>query len=126
MAPVSDRVEAAIEKLTNVSVELKQMIAVHDQRLSQQEKETSILDLKFEKRRELMDSKIDEVYNTMRDQDNNILAEITKLRKESSDQHNVLSGKIAQLEKFIWTAVGGGIVITWLLTNAVNYIKLIH
>lgn len=126
MAPASDRVEAAIEKLTDVSVELKQMIAVHDQRISQQEKETGILDLKFEKRRELMDSKIDEVYNTMRDQDNNILAEITKLRKESSDQHNILSGKIAQLEKFIWTAVGGGIVITWLLTNAVNYIKLIH
>jgi hypothetical protein len=126
VAPASDRVEAAIEKLTDVSVELKQMIAVHDQRISQQEKETGILDLKFEKRRELMDSKIDEVYNTMRDQDNNILAEITKLRKESSDQHNILSGKIAQLEKFIWTAVGGGIVITWLLTNAVNYIKLIH
>ena len=126
MAPASDRVEAAIEKLTDVSVELKQMIAVHDQRISQQEKETGILDLKFEKRRELMDSKIDEVYNTMRDQDNNILAEITKLLKESSDQHNILSGKIAQLEKFIWTAVGGGIVITWLLTNAVNYIKLIH
>lgn len=126
MAPASDRLEAAIEKLTDVSVELKQMIAVHDQRISQQEKETGILELKFEKRRELMDNKIDEVYNTMRDQDNNILSEITKLRKESSDQHNVLSGKIAQLEKFIWTAVGGGIVITWLLTNAVNYIKLIH
>lgn len=126
MALASDRVEAAIEKLTDVSVELKQMIAVHDQRISQQEKETDILELKFEKRRELMDNKIDEVYNTMRDQDNNILAEITKLRKESSDQHNVLSGKIAQLEKFIWTAVGGGIVITWLLTNAVNYLKLIH
>jgi hypothetical protein len=126
VALASDRVEAAIEKLTDVSVELKQMIAVHDQRISQQEKETDILELKFEKRRELMDNKIDEVYNTMRDQDNNILAEITKLRKESSDQHNVLSGKIAQLEKFIWTAVGGGIVITWLLTNAVNYLKLIH
>lgn len=126
MPPASDRIEAAIEKLTLVSVELQQLLAIYELRLSQQEKETNALDTKFEKRRDLMDNKIDEVYNTMRDQDNNILAEITKLRKESSDQHNVLSDKIAQLEKFIWTAVGGGIVITWLLTNALNYIKLIH
>ena len=102
------------------------MIAVHELRILQQEKETSSLDLKFEKRRELMDERIDDIYNTMRSQDNSILDEISKLRKESTEQHNVLSAKINQLEKFIWTAVGGGIVITWILTNAVNYLKLLH
>ena len=126
MSPASDRIEAAIEKLTSISAELKQMIAVHELRISQQEKETSSLDLKFEKRRELMDERIDDIYNTMRSQDNSILDEISKLRKESTEQHNVLSAKINQLEKFIWTAVGGGIVITWILTNAVNYLKLLH
>ena len=126
MSPASDRIEAAIEKLNSISAELKQMIAVHELRISQQEKETSSLDLKFEKRRELMDERIDDIYNTMRSQDNSILDEISKLRKESTEQHNVLSAKINQLEKFIWTAVGGGIVITWILTNAVNYLKLLH
>ena len=126
MSPASDRIEAAIEKLTSISAELKQMIAVHELRILQQEKETSSLDLKFEKRRELMDERIDDIYNTMRSQDNSILDEISKLRKESTEQHNVLSAKINQLEKFIWTAVGGGIVITWILTNAVNYLKLLH
>jgi hypothetical protein len=126
MPPSSDRIEAAIEKLTNISAELKQMLAVHDQRISQQEKETTSLDLKFEKRREFMDEKLNDVYNTMRDQDNGILEEIAKLRKESTEQHNILSNKINQLEKYIYIAIGGGMVITWILTNAVNYLKLLH
>ena len=123
MPPQTDRIEAAIEKLTVVSADLKAMIAVHEQRIIQQEKETSSLDLKFEKRRELMDDKLNDVYNTMRDQDNGILAEITKLRAESSEQHTILSNKINQLEKFIWMAIGGGMVLTWALTNLVHFFK---
>jgi chromosome segregation ATPase len=123
MLPQTDRIEAAIEKLTAVSADLKAMLAVHEQRIIQQEKETSSLDLKFEKRRELMDDKINDIYNTMRDQDNNILSEITKLRAESSEQHNILSSKINQLEKFMWMAIGGGMVLTWVLTNLVHYFK---
>jgi hypothetical protein len=119
----SDRLETAIEKLTSVSADLKAMLAVHEQRITQQEKETSSLDLKFEKRRELMDGKLNDVYNTMRDQDNGILAEISKLRAESSEQHNSLSSKINQLEKFIWMAIGGGMVVTWALTNLVHFLK---
>jgi hypothetical protein len=126
MASPSDRIEAAIEKLTNVSVELQQMLAVHELRLSQQEKETSALDSKFEKRRDLMDDKLKDVYNTMRDQDSGILLEISKLRQESSEQHKTLSTKINQLEKFIWMAIGGGMMVTWLLTNFANYLKILH
>jgi hypothetical protein len=123
MPPQTDRIEAAIEKLTAVSADLKAMLAVHEQRIIQQEKETSNLDLKFEKRRELMDDKINDIYNTMRDQDNSILSEIIKLRAESSEQHNILSSKINQLEKFMWMAIGGGMVLTWVLTNLVHYFK---
>ena len=123
MPLASDRLETAIEKLTSVSADLKAMLAVHEQRITQQEKETSSLDLKFEKRRELMDGKLNEVYNTMREQDNSILAEISKLRAESSEQHNILSGKINQLERFIWMAIGGGMVLTWALTNVVHFFK---
>jgi hypothetical protein len=123
LPPQTDRIEAAIEKLTSVSADLKAMLAVHEQRIIQQEKETSSLDLKFEKRRELMDGKLNDVYNTMRDQDNGILEEISKLRAESSEQHTILSNKINQLEKFIWMAIGGGMVLTWALTNVVHFFK---
>lgn len=126
MAPASDRIEAAIEKLTNVSVELKQMLAVHEQRISQQEKESDELHTIVEKRRDELDIKLKDVYDTMRQQDNGILEEIAKLRKESTDQHHTLHSKINQLERYIYTAIGGGMVITWLLTNAMNYLKILH
>ena len=123
MAPTSDRIEAAIEKLTVVSADLKAMLAVHEQRISKQEKESDELHYVVEKRREELDIKLKDVYDTMRQQDNSILEEITKLRKESSEQHINLSNKINQLEKFIWMAIGGGMVVTWALTNVVHFIK---
>ena len=126
MASTADRIETAIEKLTNVSVELKQMLAVHEQRISQQEKSSDELHDVVEKRREELDTKLKDVYNTMREQDKSIVEEITKLRKESTDQHNILHSKINQLEKFIWTAIGGGIVLSWFLTNIANYLKIWH
>jgi hypothetical protein len=121
-----DRIEAAIEKLTSISSDLKSMLAVHEQRITQQEKTSGDLQVVVEKRREELDIKLKDVYDTMREQDNNICDEISKLRKESAEQHQQLSNKIAQLEKFIWMAIGGGMVFTWFLTNMANYLKLVH
>jgi len=126
VAPTSDRIEAAIEKLTNVSVELKQMLAVHELRISQQEKDSDELHNIVERRRDELDLKLKDVYDTMREQDNIICEEIKKLRAESTEQHNKLSSKINELEKFIWMAIGGGMVITWFLTNIANYLKVWH
>lgn len=125
MSPVSDRIELAIEKLTNVSSDLKAMIAVHDQRIDQQEKTTDTINSYLEKRREEMDVKLKDVYDTMRQQDNNILDEISKLRKESTEQHDILSTKINQLERYIYIAIGGGITITWLISYVANYFKIL-
>ena len=124
MSPVADRIESAIEKLTSISSDLKSMIAVHESRISQQEKTSDELHNIVETRRVELDDKLKEVYNTMRNQDNTVLEEIAKLRKESSEQHNTLSTKIAQLERYIWMAIGGGMVITWMITNFTNYLKV--
>lgn len=120
-----DRIEQAIEKLTSISAELKTMIAVHEQRITNQEKDTDDIHNTLEQRRIELDNHLVKVYDTMRDQDKIILEEIAKLRKESSDQHLTLSGKINQLEKYIWMAIGGGMVVTWILTNLANYLKLV-
>lgn len=126
MAPANDRIEAAIEKLTSISSELKTMIAVHEQRITNQEKDSDDIHNILEQRRVELDGHLVKVYDTMRDQDKGILEEIAKLRKESTDQHNILHSKINQLERYIYIAIGSGMVITWVLTNAINYLKIIH
>jgi hypothetical protein len=119
-------IESTIDRLAEIANDLKTMIAVHDQRINQQERDTSLLNATVEKRREELDNKLKDVYDTIREQDNNILKEICDLREESNKQHKVLSEKISSLEKFIFLAIGGGIVITWILTNLANYLKLIQ
>ena len=66
------RVEDAIERLTDISSNLNKMIAVHDQRLTQQEKDSDTLHDTVEKRREEVESKIKEVYDHMNEQEKNI------------------------------------------------------
>ena len=120
---MSERLEAAIEKLTAISGDLKSMLAVHDQRISQQEKLSDELHDTVEKRREELDTKLKDVYDTMRNQDNVVLDHIESLRKESAEQHKVLSEKINKLEKFIWLAIGGGITASWVISFIFNYGK---
>lgn len=120
---MSDRIEAAIEKLTTISSDLKSMLAVHDQRISQQEKTTDELHDTVERRREELDSKLKDVYDTMREQDNNVLKEIAELRRESAEAHKFLTTKINQLEKYIWLAIGGAFVASWIISFIFNYGK---
>lgn len=121
----ADRIEVLLEKLSTISADLKAIVAVHEQRINQQEKTTGDLSHTLEKRREEVDLKLKDVYDTMREQDNNILEHIEQLRKESSEQHKALNQKIGQLEKFIWLAIGGGMVGVWILSYLANYFKVL-
>jgi len=126
MAPSNDRIEAAIEKLTNVSIELKQMLAVHELRITNQEKSSGELQVVVEKRREELDQKLKEVYDTIRDRDDKILTEIKNVREEHNKHYNCLDNKFNAMQKYIWLAIGGGMVITWVLSNITNFIKFTH
>lgn len=126
MAPTSDRIEAAIEKLTNVSVELKQMLAIHELRISNQEKTSDNLHSVVEKRREELDTHLNKVYDTMREQDEKVLTEVKSIREEHNKHYACLNEKITSLQKYVWMAIGGGMVVTWILTNLANYLKLFH
>ena len=126
MAPTSDRIEAAIEKLTNVSIELKQMLAVHELRITNQEKSSGELQVVVEKRREELDQKLKDVYETIRERDDKILTEIKSVREEHNKHYNCLNDKFNAMQKYIWLAIGGGMVITWILSNITNFIKFTH
>jgi len=74
VAPIShmDRIENAIERLTEISSDLKAMIAVQDARITQHEKQAEIIDIKLEKRREELDFKLKDVYDTIRERDDKL------------------------------------------------------
>jgi uncharacterized membrane protein len=111
-----DRIEDVIERLTEISADLNKMLAVQDQRLSQQEKSMGNIEDIVEKRREEYDKKLQNVYDVMSKEDNKIFEELEKIRKEQKTQHKEMSDKITALEKIIWTYLGGFSVIVFLIS----------
>jgi RecA-family ATPase len=112
MADQLDRIENAIERLAEISTDMKTMLAAHEQRLNQSEKDTNVLFKLAENRRKEYDMKIDEVYTHMNDKDDKILAEIKAHREASAKEHESLSKRITVLEKYIWLAIGAAAVIS--------------
>jgi hypothetical protein len=121
-----EKIDNVLEKLTQVSVDLKMMLAVHEEKIGQQEKHQGYLEKVIEDRRILSDAQIDKVYTTMREQDQKILDEIKSLREDMTNQHKEVSTKISLMEKYIWMAIGGGILGAWFVSQLFTYFKLIH
>ena len=110
-----DRIEDAIERLTEISADLNKMLAVHEQRLLQQERTVDNIEDVLETRRQELDSKLASVYQTMRDEDNNIILQLEAMRKEQKDQHQFISKKISDMERIMWAYVGGISLIAFIL-----------
>jgi len=120
-----DRIEDAIERLTDISADLNKMLAVQDQRLLQQEKEISIVLRTIEDRRKEWDDKLDGVYNTMRSEDHQILNKLDELKNEQKSQHDKILQKVNDMQKIIWMYMGGFSVIVFLLTNGAKILALL-
>lgn len=120
-----DRLESAIERLTQVSSELKSMLAVHEERINQQERSSDNLQDVVEQRRQEMEDRFSTVYDDMERQDNAIIDRLEIIKTKSDEAHEKLSNKIDSLQKFMWMTMGGGIAITWIITNVLNYFKVL-
>jgi anion-transporting ArsA/GET3 family ATPase len=120
-----DRIEIAITRLTEISSDLNKMLAVHEQRLLQQEKNMDNIEEVLERRREESDIKLKDVYETMRSEDNKILNELNAMRKESTEQHNKLTERLTSLENKVFLYIGGISVIVFLLTYGPNILKFL-
>lgn len=123
-----DRLDVTIEKLTEVSSTVSQILAVQGNRLEFQEKVQEKLEELVEKRRQETENyvkdlygKIDTVekdlYNEIDATQDKILKEIKEMRAESTTQHNELKSKVQRLEKWSWTVIGGGAVIGFILSR---------
>jgi hypothetical protein len=101
------------------------MLAVHEQRINSNEKNFNDLETVVEKRREESDFKLKDVYDTMRSEDNKILAELNSIRKESTEQHNILASKINDIDKKLWMYIGGVSVIVFVITHGDLFFKIL-
>lgn len=110
-----DRLEEVVDRLTSISADLSKMIAVHEQRLNQQERQLNNVEIITEKRREEYDEKLGIVFK-----------KIDNLREETTSQYESLSDKMIDLEKQFWRLGGAFAVLAFILAYGPNIIKVLN
>jgi len=88
------KLDHTIMKMSEVNTNVSRMLAVHEERISQQEKTDEIL---FDK--------------------------LDKLRDKIDDDNNKLLAKINFLERKVWSAIGAIAVITFLVNTKIINLK---
>ena len=116
---VFQRLDIAIEKLTDVSNSINRMLAVHEEKIARQE--DAIIDAEelIETRRIELAVKIDELHSRITTNTKEIMTAATAQHKEHTDDiqklRNYLTARVGVLEKWRWLIIGGSIVVGFLL-----------
>ena len=88
LKPLIHKMEAAIEKLSELNTSVSRMLAVHEERISKQEEIDTVLFTKIDQLRDKMDV-----------------------------DHNSVLSRIQSLDKKIWSAIGSIAVITFIIAE---------
>jgi hypothetical protein len=102
------RLDTAIEKLTDVSTSIKQMLAVHEEKISRQEQIDEVIFDKLKERAGEIDNIHRELTKEIQHVEKRLLVEIKQVRLE-------IGGRVGMLEKYRWLIMGGAIVVGWFI-----------
>ncbi len=105
---IFNRLDTAIERITEVSTSVNRMLAVHEEKISQQEEASSRANKEFS-------DDIKELHSRITTNSKEMAAMITKYQIEQTTHienlRNDLNGRVGVLEKWRWLIIGGSIVI---------------
>lgn len=113
VSSINNRLDTAIEKLTDVSSSIKSMLAVHEEKIERQEKTDEIIFEKIKDRADEIDSVYRELQREINQVERRLLIEIKALR-------NDIGSRVSMLEKARWILLGAAIVIVFLITKDFN------
>tara|TARA_E500000178_G_scaffold122057_1_gene122047 strand:- start:70 stop:498 length:429 start_codon:yes stop_codon:yes gene_type:complete len=107
---LNDRLDTAIQKLTDVSTSIKQMLAVHEEKISRQEQIDEIIFDKLKERAGEIDTVHKELSKEIQQVEKKLLLEIRQMKLD-------IGGRVGILEKYKWLVIGGAIVIGWVFST---------
>ena len=107
---IHNRLDTAIDKLTDVSTSIKQMLAVHEEKISRQEQTDEVIFTKLRERQLEIDTVYKELQKEIQQTEKRLLIEIKSLKLD-------IGGRVGTLEKYKWLILGGSIVVGWILSR---------
>ena len=121
---IHDRLDIAIEKLTDVSNSIHRMLSVHEEKIARQEEATAAADTKIEIRRAELTVKIDELHSRITTNTKEIMTaaanQHTQQNKEIQKIKDELAVRVGVLEKWRHVLIGCSIVAGFILHKMVN------
>ena len=112
MKVIHGRLDTAIEKITEVSNCINRMLAVHEERLSQQEEAQHRAEQEFT-------ADIKELHSRITTNTKDMTALMTQQHKEQKDVidrlKDEISNRVGVLEKWRWIIIGGSIVLGFII-----------
>ena len=118
---IHQRLEVAIEKLTDITVSLKSMLAQQETKLQKAEQTDEDIFITLEARRKEWDDQVKELHsristNIRELREHQVVSE-NKMLSEMRAIRFQLDQRVAVLEKWRWIIVGGSIFIGLMLSN---------
>ena len=114
---INNRLDTAIDKLTDVSTSIKSMLAVHEEKIQRQEQIDEIIFDKLKERANEIDVVYRDLQREINQTEKRLLVEIKSLK-------NDIGSRVGILEKWKWLIVGGSIVVGWVLSK--NFIHIVN
>lgn len=107
---LNNRLDVAIEKLTDVSTSIKQMLAIHEEKIKRQEQIDDIIFDKLKERAGEIDQVHKDLSREIQQVEKRLLIEIRQMKLD-------IGGRVGILEKYKWLVLGGSIVLGWILST---------
>ena len=122
---IHDRLDVAIEKLTDVSNSIHRMLAVHEEKLTRQEEAIFEAEHQIEVRRTEVLKQIDELHSRITTNTKDIMsAAVTQHAQQNKEIQRIrdeLVSRVGVLEKWRHVLIGSSIVIGFLLHKFINF-----
>ena len=120
-ALIHQRLEIAIEKLTDITISLKGMLVQQETKLAKAEETDNDIFITLESRRKEWDNDLKELHsrittNSRELREHQIMSE-NKMLNELRNIRNQLDNRVAVLEKWRWIIVGGSIIVGLMMSN---------
>ena len=124
-AKIHDRLDIAIEKLTDVSNSIHRMLAVHEEKIARQEEALIATEDQIEKRRNDLERKIDDLHSRITTNTKDIMgaaaAQHTEQNKEIQKIKDELQARVGVLEKWRHVLIGGSIIVGFVAQKYIDF-----
>ena len=118
------KIDASVEKLTAISADVTQLLAVHENRLTFQERMREQLETRVERNKELSDERYGKILDKMEEIKTAQTSDLGDARVEVLNKIQETNNKVSTLEKWMWTCLGGGAVAFLIIDKLVPNIHL--